>query len=306
MSWKLEDIKSLNDKTIIVTGGSSGLGFEAVKMFVSKDATVIMATRSQERALEAISRIKADYPNAQLEFIELNLGSKASIKNFADTYNSKYDKIDILLNNAGVMTTPYLFTEDGLELQQGINHFGHFYLTALLFKTIKNTTNSRVVNTSSIAHRFARMKFDNLLFEKPKSYNKTQSYSRSKMENLLFTYELDRLVKEKQLDVKVLVAHPGIAKTNLGRHIKSQKAFTSAINVFQKMFSHTAEQGALSLVRACLDETANGGDFYGPEHLGGSKGNPHLAKSNRKSHDKTLQKQLWDYSEKVMNIDFIV
>ena len=306
MSWKLDDVQSLSGKTIIVTGGSSGLGFEAVKMFVSKDATVIMATRSEQRALDAISNIKTEYPNAKVKFIELNLGSKASIKKFVESFSAQYNKIDVLLNNAGVMTTPYLLTEDGLEFQQGINHFGHFYLTALLFKTIKNTPNARIVNTSSIAHRFAKMDFNNLLFEKPNSYKKTQAYARSKMENLLFTYELQKRIEAKGYQIKTLVAHPGVAKTNLGRHLKGSKATNNVVNVFQKFFSHTAYQGALSLVRACLDESANSGDFIGPEKIGGVKGNPHLAKSNKKSYNETVQKQLWDYSEKVMNIDFIV
>ena len=306
MSWKLEDVPSLKGKIIIVTGGSSGLGLEAVKMFASKDAEIVIATRSEKRAIEAIKQVKLKYKDAKVEFIHLNLANKESIREFAKNLINKYDKIDVLLNNAGVMTTPYMLTDDGLEFQQGINHFGHFYLTSLLIKTIANTPNSRIVNVSSIAHRLGKMNFSNLLYTEPNSYNKSKAYGRSKLENLLFTYELDRRVIEKGYDLKVLVAHPGVASTNLGRHIKQQKTWNGLIKMFQKLFSHTAHDGALSLVRACIDENALSGDFYGPSKLGGVKGMPHKAKSNKLSHDKDLQVKLWNYSEELMGIRFEV
>ena len=306
MTWNIENQSPLNGKVIIVTGGNSGLGFEAVKMFALKEAKVIMATRSVERANEAIQIIKKDIPGADIEFMQLDLSSKQSIKKFSETFLSKYHKLDILLNNAGVMTTPFMQTEEKIEFQQGINHFGHFYLTALLFKTMKNTPKSRIVNVSSIAHRFGDMNFDNLLYTKEKSYNKMKAYARSKLENLLFTYELHKRVNEKGYDVKVIAAHPGVASTNLGRYIKSKKSTNTVINGFQKLFSHTAYQGALSLVRACLDETLTGGEFIGPNQFIGMKGLPHIAKSNKKSHNQILQKQLWAYSEELMKIDFYV
>jgi NAD(P)-dependent dehydrogenase (short-subunit alcohol dehydrogenase family) len=305
MNWTLDSTPSLEGKNIIVTGGNSGLGFEAVKMFAAKNANVIMASRSKERAEAAKELILNENSNAKVEIMILDLSSKKSIKSFVETYTKKYQTLDVLLNNAGVMTTPYTLTEDGIELQQGVNHFGHFYLTALLFKTLKDTPKSRIVNVSSIAHRFGKMDFDNLLYEKPKSYNKALAYSRSKLENLLFTYELARRVEEKGYDTKILVSHPGIAKTNLGRHLKGKNT-KGTIGFFQKFFSHTAQQGALSLVAACLDPEAKSGDFYGPEKLGGAKGLPHKAKTNKKAKNIKLQQQLWDYSEKLMNIDFIV
>ncbi len=306
MSWTLEEVKSLKGKNIIITGGNSGLGYEAVKMLVKKDAKVIMASRSIERGEASVKKIKETYPNADIDVLQLDLASKKSIKNFVSEYQKKYQKIDVLLNNAGIMTTPYGLTADGLEQQQGVNHFGHFYLTALLFKMIKNTPNSRVVSVSSIAHRGGNLNFDNMFYSDGKKYSKVGAYSRSKLQNLLFTYELDRRVQEKNLDVKVLVAHPGVASTNLGRHIKSNKTIEKSIKRFQKIFSHTAADGALSLVRACLDENAKSGEFYGPKGFMGMRGVPHKAKSNKKSHNPKMQKQLWTFSEEVMNIDFIV
>ena len=149
------------------------------------------------------------------------------------------------------------------------------------------------------------MDFDNLQYEKPKSYNKALAYARSKIMNLLFTFELARRVEDKGYDMKVLVSHPGIAPTNLGRHLSGGNT-RKGINFFQKFFSHPAKQGALSLVAASLDPDAQSGDFYGPSKLGGAKGLPHKAKTNKRAKNKELQKKLWDYSEKAMNIDFLV
>lgn len=305
MPWTFEDVPNLKGKTVLVTGGNSGLGYEAVKMFVEKEADIIIGARSKEKADEVIKEILTDYPNTKVEFIPLDLSKKTSIKEFATDFLAKYNKLDILLNNAGVMTTPYIKTEQDLEFQQGINHFGHFYLTGLLFKLLKDTPNSRIVNVSSIAHRFGTMNFKDLMYENSK-YKKSLAYSRSKLENLLFTYELASRIEEKGYDIKVCVAHPGVAKTDLGRYIRDQKASGKAINFFQKFFSHTAKEGALSLFRACTDTEAKSGDFFGPSKSFGTKGAPHKAKSNKRSHNKKLQKQLWDYSEEKMNFDFIV
>jgi len=305
MNWNLSDVKTLADKTIIVTGGNSGLGYESVKMFASKDAEIIMASRSIERGNQAVEEIKKDFPNANITVMELDLADRESIAKFSDSFLKKYKKLNILLNNAGIMTVPYGVTKDGLEQQTGVNHFGHFLLTSLLFDVIKNTPSSRIVNVSSIAHRGGTMNFDNLLYQDGVGYNKVKAYSRSKLENLLFTYELDRLVQKAGYDIKVLVAHPGVAKTNLGRHIKDSK-MDGFIKHFQKYFSHEAKFGALPQVRACLDESAKSGDFYGPKGLMGFKGAPKLAKSNRKSKNKTLANRLWVYSEQVWDIQFEV
>jgi len=301
-NWTVDDIKDLKGMNIIVTGANSGLGFEASKIYASKNATVILACRSEEKAIDAMNKIKIENSKADLHFIRLDLGDLESIESFVKTYKSKFKKIDILLNNAGIMTVPYDVTKDGFELQNGINHLGHFALTAQLFDLIKSTKDSRIVNVSSIAHKNGSIDFDNYLYEKG-GYGKVKSYSRSKLSNLLFTYELARKVEENKIDMKVLVAHPGVSQTELGRTIKKNRVARALISMMS-FFSQKASQGTLPLVRASLDENAQSGDYYGPSGFMEMKGKPVKVKSNKKSHNIESAKKLWDISEDYTGIKF--
>lgn len=302
--FNLEEIKDLNNKIIIVTGANSGLGFEATKIFAEKGAKVIMACRSLKRGIKAKELILKDYKNADLVPMELDLGNLKSIKNFAENYKKAYQKIDILLNNAGVMTTPYEKTEDGFELQNGVNHLGHFALTAHLFDLIKNTKSSRIVNVSSLAHKQGKMDFDNYLFEKG-SYKKMKSYAKSKLSNLLFTYELDRRIKEKGYDIKVLAAHPGVSSTDLGRYIQGKNSSNPFLK-FAIKFGQSPKQGCLPEVRASLDENAISGQYYGPSGFTQMKGSPVIVKSSKRSHNLNDAKKLWELSESLTQLKFEV
>jgi NAD(P)-dependent dehydrogenase (short-subunit alcohol dehydrogenase family) len=236
--------------------------------------------------------------------MQLDLGSLKNINTFVKDFRSEFDKLDILLNNAGIMTLPYGQTEDGFELQNGVNHLGHFNLTAQLFDLIKSTDNSRIVNVSSLAHRQGKMDFDNYLFDKG-DYKKMKSYAKSKLSNLLFTYELNRRIIEKGYKVKVLAAHPGVSSTSLGRYIEGK----NTSNPFLKMamrFGQPASMGCLPEVRAALDESAQGGDYYGPNNLTQMKGNPVLVKSNKRSHNVNDAKELWTVSEELTKFKFAV
>lgn len=299
MKWKFSNIESLEEKNIIVTGGNSGLGYESCRHFVSKGANVIMASRNEQKATDAITTIKEDYPGAQIEFLELDLANMNKINLFAKTFKEKYDSLDVLLNNAGIMTVPYGKTDDGFELQNGVNHLGHFVLTAKLFDMLKQTPDARIVNISSIAHKGGKINFDNYLFENG-GYNKIKSYSRSKLSNLLFTYELDRRLKDTDLDIKVLAAHPGVSKTNLGRHI----GVRWIVDIFTSIFSQDASQGALPGIRAALDENAEGGDYYGPSGFMELKGDPVEVTPRKKALDETSAKKLWALSEKLTGVTF--
>jgi len=304
MDWNVESIGNLKGKIIIVTGGNSGLGFEAAKVFAQKSATVILACRSMDRALEAKNYILKEAPVAVIELIELDLTSLASINKFVKTFKSKFSRLDILLNNAGIMTVPYGVTQDGFESQNGVNHLGHFSLTAQLFDLLKNTPDSRIVNVSSGAHKFGKMDFENYLFENGK-YGKLKSYGRSKLSNLLFTYELDRRIKAKNLKIKVLAAHPGVAATNLGRYM-NMKGITGPL--FKLFFKHaqSAYFGALPEIRACVDPAALSGQYYGP---GGSKKKPLppvIERSSKASYNEEDAKKLWSISEKLTKTKFEV
>lgn len=300
--WTIKNIKDLTNKVIIITGANSGLGFQATKIFALKNATVIMACRSLQKADEAKANILKENKSANLLTMQLDLGSLKSISDFVKVYKSKFHTLDILLNNAGIMTVPFGLTEDGFELQNGVNHLGHFALTAQLFDLIKHTENSRIVNVSSLAHKQGKIAFDNYLFEHG-NYKEMKSYAQSKLSNLLFTYELDRRIKEKGYNVKVLAAHPGVSSTGLARYIEGKKSSNPVLKILIK-YGQSASIGCLPEVRAALDESAESGDFFGPGNFIQTKGNPKRVKSNRRSHNLEDAKRLWLISEKLTKVKF--
>lgn len=303
MKWTEYDIPDLTGQVIVVTGANSGIGYEAARLFAKRNAEVIMACRSMEKAETAFDNIKADMPDAKLVIIPLDLGSFSSIHHFAKELHKRYDKIDVLLNNAGIMMTPYGTTVDGLEQQQGINHFGHFLLTSLLFDLLDQDSETRIVNISSLAHRGGTMNFNNLMYANKKGYAKTKAYARSKLENLLFTYSLADKVEQAGKRIKVLAAHPGVSKTNLGHHIHHTK-FYKVFDKISRNFSQSAYQGCLPGVRAATDPEAENGTYYGPDKLFGVKGHPVVVSSSKKSHNKEIQESLWKVSELRTNRTF--
>ena len=305
MKWTEQDIPDLTGKRIVVTGANSGIGYEATRLFAKYNAEVVLASRSTEKAEAAFDKIKAEFPTAKLTIIALDLASFSSIRHFSTQLKKKYDRIDVLLNNAGIMMTPYGQTVDGLEQQQGVNHFGHFLLTSLLFDLLKASDDARIVNISSLAHRGGSINFNNLMYDRKRGYNKIKAYARSKLENLLFTYELAEKVMEAGLNMKVLAAHPGVSKTNLGNHIH-QKSYYKVFDKLTRNFSQSAYQGCLPGVRAAVDPAALNGSYYGPDRLFGVKGHPVVVSSTKRSKNKTLQQNLWKTSELRTNTTFEV
>lgn len=304
MKWTEHDIPDLSGKTILVTGANSGIGFEATRLFAKKHAEVIMACRSMERGQTAFDSIKKEFPTAKLVLVSLDLSSFQSIHKCSEVVHNKYDHLDILLNNAGIMMVPFGKTVDGLELQQGVNHFGHFLLTSLLFDLLKQGSDARIVNISSIAHRFGKMNFKDLFYDKT-SYKPAFAYGRSKLENLLFTYELARRVKEADLPIKVLAAHPGVSSTNLGHHVY-KKRFYKVFKSTTTRFSQSAYQGSLPGIRAAVDPEAKSGTFYGPDKRFGVMGNPYVCSSTKRSKNESDQQKLWAFSEKITNTTFTI
>jgi NAD(P)-dependent dehydrogenase (short-subunit alcohol dehydrogenase family) len=301
--WTLENMPGLSDKVIIVTGGNSGLGYESVKAFVEKGAKVILTSRSIEKGETAKAEILNRNPDGKIVVMELDLMEFASIKKFANSFKEKYDRLDILLNNAGIMTTPYFLTKDGLEAQNGTNHFGHFALTGQLLDLIKKTPGSRVVNVSSNAHKYGKMDFEDFLFENGEGYTPMKSYARSKLANLVFTYELQRAFEANDIKSISVAAHPGASRTNLGRHLEDKWWFKP---VFALMAPFTQDQarGALPQIRAAVDPGVKGGEYYGPSGFGEMKGDPVLVKSNEASHHRTDAWKLWEISEKLTGINY--
>lgn len=291
----------LKGKVIIVTGGNSGTGYESVKAFAMKGAEVVLAGRSMERCQQASAEILKAVPDGKIDVMQLDLADLDSVKSFAAEFIKKYKKLDVLLNNAGIMMSPYFQTKDGFEGQFGTNHLGHFALTVQMMDVIQKTAGARVVNVSSGAHKRGEMDFDNLQFENGRDYSPMKAYGRSKLANLLFTYELQRRFESVNSKAIVVAAHPGVARTNLGRYMEG-KIIYKILYPFFKWISQDQSMGALPLIRASVDPEVKGGEYYGPDGRNEMKGYPILVLSNAASHNTADAARLWEESEKLTGV----
>jgi len=301
--WTTAHIPDLTGKVIIVTGANSGIGFEAAKEFARKGAQTILACRSMEKAETALAEIRAEIPDAPAEIMQLDLASLNSVRAFAAAFKEQYDQLDVLVNNAGIMWAPYGLTEDGFETHFGTNHLGHFALTGLLIDLLLSTAGSRVVNVSSTGHRTGNMDFDNLMYEDGKGYQRQQAYGRSKLANLLFTYELQRRYEAIGANAMATAAHPGGSNTNLGYEVRDQWFVKWANPLIDRMIQG-ADMGALPTLRAALDPEAKGGEYFGPDGLFEQGGYPIVVQSNKASHDLGDAQKLWQVSEEFTGVTF--
>ncbi len=294
--WDANIVPDQKGKVVIVTGSSSGIGFEAARVLASKNATVIIAVRNMEKGNSAANKIRKQHKNADVYVMELDLASLESVRSFTTIFKEKFKNLDLLINNAGVMIPPYSKTENGFELQFGTNHLGHFALTGLLIDLLQNTKDSRIVNVASAAHKYGNLNFDDLNWEKRK-YKSWRAYGDSKISNLYFTYELQRKLDEANVNLKVTAAHPGWTATELQRH-------SSLFEFLNGFFAMKTWQGALPTLRAALDKNAQSGDYFGPDGWQEWRGYPVKVESNKLSHDKSIAAKLWDISEKLTGIKF--
>ena len=294
--WTADNIPDQKGRVVIVTGSSSGIGYETARVLANKNAEVIIAVRNQKKGEKAIQKIKKQNENADVKLMLLDLASIKSVKNFAEEFKQKYSRLDILINNAGVMIPPYTKTEDGFELQLGTNHLGHFALTCLLFELIEQTTGSRIVNVSSTGHKYGHINFDDLNWENRK-YKAWHAYGDSKIANMYFTYELQNRLSKNGSNPTVTAAHPGWTATELQRN-------SGMFDFLNNFFAMDISQGALPTLRAAIDENAQSGDFYGPHGVMEMRGYPVKVESNKLSHDRIIAGKLWDVSEKLTNVKF--
>lgn len=301
MSWKLEDIPDLSGKVMIVTGANSGLGFETAKELSRKGAKVVMACRNPKKADVAMQKIRDDVPNADLDAMHLDLASQKSVADFADQFKQKYSRLDVLVNNAGIMAAPYSETVDGFENHFATNYLGHFALTGRLLDLLEATPGARVVSVSSLAYFFGnKIDFDNLYYKNKKGFGRWRAYGRSKMEMLLFAYEMQRRLTRTGKSTISLAAHPGIAQTNI-MPAQANNAFTKGFLTFVASFLKPAIYGSMPLIRAATDETVRGGEYFGP-----SKGRmPDVVKSNKASHNPDTAKKLWEASETLTGLHYL-
>jgi NAD(P)-dependent dehydrogenase (short-subunit alcohol dehydrogenase family) len=300
-NWTAENIPDITGKVIVVTGANSGIGFEAAKQFARNGAQTILACRSMDKAQKALKKIIAKIPQANVEIMQLDLASLESVHQYADAFKAKFNRLDILLNNAGIMMVPYGKTEDGFEHQFGTNHLGHFALTGLLIDLLINTPGSRVVNISSNAHKSGRMDFDNLQFENGKGYSRMDAYGRSKLANLLFTYELQRRLEAKGADTIATAAHPGLTNTSLADHFPGMKILRPILGLLIQQ----PAMGALPSIRAAVDPATKGGEYYGPNGNGEARGFPVIVQSSNASHDQSDAERLWLVSEDLTGVQFL-
>jgi len=297
-NWTIEQIPDLTGKVTIVTGANSGIGYETAKALAAKGATVIMACRNAAKANQAIASVRQEVAEARLELIQLDLADLTSITDFANSFKAKYSRLDILINNAGIMIPPQLNkTADGFESQFGINHLGHFALTAQLMDVIRTTPNAKVVNVSSIAHRLGTgtINFDNLNSEN--KYKPMPAYAQSKLANLLFTRQLNHFFKDNSIDAVATAAHPGWTATEL----QKDAGFYKLLN---PIFAQKQPMGALPTLYAAI-ENLEANAFVGPSGWQELRGHPKLVGMTDAAKDDVLAKRLWDVSTELTGISYV-
>ncbi|OBB07217.1 short-chain dehydrogenase [Mycobacteriaceae bacterium 1482268.1] len=300
--WTSADVPDQSGRIAIVTGANTGIGYGAAHVLAEKGAHVVLAVRNLEKGNDAKARITAATPNAVVTVQELDLTSLDSIRKAADDLRSAHQRIDLLINNAGVMYTDKATTKDGFELQFGTNHLGHFALTGLLLDNMLDVEGSRVVTVSSVGHRIrARIHFEDLQLER--NYDRVVAYGQSKLANLMFTYELARRLKLKAAPTIATAAHPGAADTDLLRNMPGGIRQVSQF-VWSNFIAQNADMGAEPTLRAATDPAAKNGEYYGPGGLGEQRGHPKVVKSSAQSHDEALQRRLWDVSEELTGVSF--
>lgn len=300
MSFNIDHLDSHKGKIAVVTGANSGLGKEITIGLVRTGVKVIMACRNMNKAESTKVEIIKIVPSAELEIMELDLNSLASVRLFAKSFCNQHSQLHFLIENAGIMIPPYVKTEDGFESQMGVNYFSHFLLTNLLMPILKKTKGARVATTSSIAYKNGKINFNNLNSEI--SYSKMEAYSQSKLACLMFSYELHRRLSNTGSQVIAISVHPGVSMTNLFSNIP--KFFQVLMTPLVPFFSHPPEKAALPMLYAILHHDVKGGDYFGPTGFKGMKGKP--GKVNPKPHamDSNVAKKLWEISEKLTGEKF--
>lgn len=300
--WTEADIPSQAGRIAVITGGNTGIGLETARALAERGATVVLACRDMGRAGAAVEQIKARAPGATVRAVRLDLGSLASVREAAGELRATYDRIDLLINNAGVLSFKREVTADGFELQLGVNHLGHFALTGLVLDRLREAPGSRVVTVSSIAHRRADIAFDDLQSER--AFRGFSVYGQSKLANLLFTYELQRRLAAAGAKAMALGAHPGGSHTAITRNAPGWFRGVSKMASWLGLGGQSAAMGALASIRAAVDPGARGGEYYGPTGPFGTAGFPERHESSARSYDEGAQRRLWEESERSTGVRY--
>jgi NAD(P)-dependent dehydrogenase (short-subunit alcohol dehydrogenase family) len=302
--WSEADVPDQTGRVVVVTGANTGIGYQTAAVLAYSGAHVVLAVRNLEKGNAALSRIVAARPGADVTLQALDLSSLDSVRSAADALRTAYPRIDLLINNAGVMWTPKQVTKDGFEMQFGTNHLGHFALTGLVLDHLLPVRGSRVVTVSSMGHRLrASIHFDDLQWER--GYDRVAAYGQSKLANLLFTYELQRRLAARSSAKNATIAvaaHPGSSNTELTRNLPA--IIRPAAAVLGPVLLQSPAMGALPTLRAAADPAVRGGQYYGPDGFIEQRGHPKLVNSSAQSHDEDLQRRLWTVSEELTGVSF--
>jgi NAD(P)-dependent dehydrogenase (short-subunit alcohol dehydrogenase family) len=305
MPWTARDVPDQRGRTAVVTGANSGIGLEAVKVLAAAGAHVVMACRDPQRAAEAASEVRTAHPRAALEVLPLDLASLASVRDFAKAFADRHPRLDLLINNAGVMAIPRRTTADGFEMQLGTNHLGHFALTGLLLERLLAAPGARVVSVSSTAHRAGRMNFDDLQSER--RYQRWLAYGQSKLANLLFGFELARRLEAAGKGVVSAACHPGYSATNLqfvGARMDGSRVWELVMTGANQILSQPADMGALPTLYAATAPGVAGGQYFGPDRLFETRGHPKEVAASRAARDPESARRLWEVSEALTGVRY--
>jgi len=315
--WTAADVGNQHGKIAVITGATGGLGLQTARVLAEHGATVVLAGRDASRTAAAAEEVRAGLrapgggeagavATAGVETVDLDLASLDSVRAAAADLTARYPRLDLLINNAGVMMPPYSLTSDGFELQFGTNHLGHFALTGLLMDALLAAPGSRVVTVSSNGHRAGRMDFADL--QSARRYRRMAAYGRSKLANLMFTYELQRRLAAAGAKTIALAAHPGTARTNLTRHLPAagQRLTDPRLGMLNSWWVQDARMGALPVLRAATDPAAIGGTYYGPDGFMQLTGYPVVVTSSSRSQNKEDQRRLWAESERLTGVTYPV
>jgi len=298
-AFDLSTIPPQTGRIAIVTGANTGLGYETALGLATTGAKVILACRNRDKAKQAQAQILRQVPNAQLELIPLDLSLLASVREFAQQYRDRHSRLDLLINNAGIMFPPYSVTEDGFESQFAVNYLSHFLLTSLLLDLMPDSPDSRIISLSSNAHKFGNINFNDLQSEQ--TYSAVSAYGQSKLACLLFANELNRRLHQSDRQIRSLCAHPGVSNTELPRYIPKAIQLLLRLTPLPYM-AHSPDKAAQPTLYAALQRDIAGGEYVGPQGVLEMSGPPGKAPQSDTAQDEAIAQRLWQVSERLVGL----
>jgi NAD(P)-dependent dehydrogenase (short-subunit alcohol dehydrogenase family) len=299
--WTADVIPDQRGRVAVVTGANSGLGLVTARRLARAGATVVLACRNDAKGEEAAAAIRRDTPGASIEVGRLDLADLASIERFAAEQSGRHERLDVLVNNAGIMYTPQGKTTDGFELQFGTNHLGHFALTGRLLPALLAGPASRVVTVSSLEHKRGHLRLDDLMLEQ--HYGRYRAYRQSKLANASFGIELDRRLRAAGTGLISVLAHPGYSATNL-QFTGQPLTHRIGAAIGNRVLAQSAEMGALPQLYAATAPDVEGGSYLGPGGLGEMRGHPTVVRTTDEAIDPVSARRLWDESERLTGVHY--